>query len=65
MQFISGIYATQVYQFLVSLSYKVNYFDFAVFEILLMRSKFISSVSCLQYSLYLCFDQGFEFHAYD
>ena len=40
MQFISEIYALSVYshaESLTSLSCKVNYFDFAVFQVLLMR----------------------------
>ena len=31
-------------EFLISLSYKVNYFNFAVFQILLMRIKFVVGV---------------------
>ena len=33
-------------QSLISLSYKVNYFDFAVFQILLMRSLFPLCPAC-------------------
>ena len=71
MQF-SEIYAPHVHsclkfilvQFLISSSYKVNYFDFALFQILLKRTKFISSVSCLWYIIVyiFVFDQGFQLY---